>query len=296
MTGVPPPGGELVAGRYALVGPLGAGGMAEVHRAWDVDLRRPVAVKVFRLGDDVDAVRRFELEARTLAGLSHPGVVSLYDVGRHGGKPFMVLQLVEGPTLRARVERGALTVTEVRRVGAAVAESLAYVHHQGVVHRDLKPSNILLDRAGAPYLVDFGLARSAVASGLTRTGHVPGTAAYLAPEQVRGEEVGPAADVYALGLVLLECLTGRREYRGGQVDAAIARLHRPPTVPEDLPADLARLVRLMTSLTARRRPTARECAEALRTGARKVTAARPDAAATVPVSEAEPGPPNRRTP
>ncbi|MEU4745148.1 serine/threonine-protein kinase [Actinosynnema sp. NPDC023658] len=258
-----PISGNLVAGRYELTGSLGGGGMAEVHRAWDTDLRRPVAVKVFRPNGDDDAVRRFELEARTLARLSHPGVVSLYDAGIHVGRPFMVLKLVEGPTLGARTGRGALSVGEVRRLGAAVAEALVHVHGQGVVHRDVTPSNILLDHDDVPYLADFGLAFSANDARITRTGHVPGTAAYLAPEQVRGSEVGPAADVYALGLVLLECLTGRREYRGRGVDVALARLHRPPAVPENLPADLMRLLSLMTSLAARRRPTAQDCAAAL---------------------------------
>ena len=148
--------GCLVAGRYELTGLLGVGDMAEVHRAQDVGLRRPVAVKVFRPSADADAVRRFDIEARTLAQLAHPGVVSLYDAGLHGGRPFMVLQLVEGSTLRARIEQSALSVTEVRRLGAEVAEALAHVHDQGVVHRDVKPSNILLDHAGAPYLNDFG--------------------------------------------------------------------------------------------------------------------------------------------
>ncbi|WP_181320587.1 serine/threonine-protein kinase [Saccharothrix carnea] len=237
--------------------------MAEVHRAWDTNLRRPVAVKVFRPNADDDAVRRFELEARTLARLSHPGVVSLYDAGIHASRPFMVLQLVGGPTLGARMERGALSVGEVRRLGAVLAEALAHVHGQGVVHRDVKPSNIPLDHDDVPHLADFGLAFSADAARFTRTGHVAGTAAYLAPEQVRGAEVGPPADVYALGLVLLECLTGRREYRGHGVDVALARLHRPPAVPENLPADLMRLLSLMTSLAARRRPTAQDCAAAL---------------------------------
>ncbi|XVS62127.1 serine/threonine-protein kinase [Actinosynnema sp. CA-299493] len=262
---VPLPVGHLVGGRYELTGLLGAGGMAEVHRALDQDLRRPVAIKVFRPSADVDAVRRFDLEARTLARLAHPAVVSLYDAGLHGGRPFMVLQLVEGPTLRARIQQSALSVAQVRRLGTEVAEALAHVHDQGVVHRDVKPSNILLDHDDTPYLADFGLARSAHATWFTRTGHVPGTAAYLAPEQVRGGDVGPASDVYALGLVLLECLTGRREYPGSQVDAAMARLHRPPAIPDTLPSDLARLLSLMTSLTPRRRPTAQHCAEALHT-------------------------------
>ncbi|MGM1064553.1 serine/threonine-protein kinase [Saccharothrix sp. Mg75] len=254
---------DLLAGRYKLAGALGFGGMAEVYRAWDTVLCRDVAVKLFQPNADLDDRRRFDNEARTLARLSHPGLVSVHDTGGSDRGAFLVLQLVDGRTLRHRIARGPLAVEEVRRLGARLSGALAYVHDRGVVHRDVKPSNILLDRAGEPYLADFGLAHLTGATRFTRTGQMVGTAAYLAPEQVRGTEVGPAADVYALGLVLLECLTGRREYPGGDVEAAVARLHRPPDVPRDLPADLVRLLTLMTSLSPRRRPTAHDCARAL---------------------------------
>ncbi|WP_309117968.1 protein kinase [Saccharothrix sp.] len=132
------------------------------------------------------------------------------------------------------------------------------------MHRDVKPSNILLDRDGRRvYLADFGLAMQAQATRLTRSGLVLGTAAYLAPEQVRGGEVGPPADVYALGLVLLECLTGRAEYPGGDAESALARLHRAPRIPAHLPAVLRELLTAMTALAPRRRPTAADCAQAL---------------------------------
>lgn len=258
--------GELLAGRYELAGTLGVGGMAEVRRGWDTVLRRPVAVKVFHSGADVDAGRRFDNEARTLARLSHPGLVAVHDAGSGDGPAFVVLQLIEGRTLRDRIADGPLPVAEVRELGARLADALAYVHEQGVVHRDVKPSNILLDGDGTPHLADFGLAHLADTTRFTRTDQLVGTAAYLSPEQVRGGEIGPAADVYSFGLVLLECLTGRREYPGGDVEAAVARLHRPPAVPDDLPSDLVRLLSLMTSLSARRRPGAHDCARVLRTG------------------------------
>ncbi|ONI80344.1 hypothetical protein ALI22I_44160 [Saccharothrix sp. ALI-22-I] len=257
---------RVLAGRYQLAGKLGTGGMAEVHRGWDVLLRRFVAVKLSQFRGDSVGGSRFDNEIRTLARLSHPGVVSVYDAGTCGRTSFVVLQLVEGPSLRARLTDGVLSPAQVRVLGHRLADTLAHVHEHGVVHRDVKPSNILLDETDTAYLADFGLAHSLGSARLTNTRQIVGTASYLAPEQVRGEEVGPAADVYALGLVLLECLTGYREYQGKRVEAAVARLHRPPEIPRDLPADLGRLLALMTSLSVRRRPTAARCAEMLRSG------------------------------
>ncbi|MCS7477063.1 serine/threonine-protein kinase [Umezawaea endophytica] len=261
-----PANGELLADRYELADVIGIGGMAEVYRAWDTRLRRFVAVKLFTANADLEDTRRFDNEVRILAGLSHPALVSVYDVGTAGRTPFVVLRLVDGRTLRHRMSDGPLPVDEVRSLGAAVADALAHVHDRGVVHRDVKPSNILLDEGGTPYLADFGLAHSVGSTRFTRTGLIVGTAAYLAPEQVRGAEVDSAADVYALGLVLLECLTGRCEYTGSDVEAIVSRLHRSPVVPEGLPADLARLLELMTSQSPADRPTARLCADVLRTG------------------------------
>ncbi|MGM1062873.1 serine/threonine-protein kinase [Saccharothrix sp. Mg75] len=257
------PVAHLLAGRYRVDGLLGTGGVADVHRAWDVRLARPVAVKVFRPGEDLAAGRRFDVEVTTLAGLSHPALVEVHDAGHDDGRAFVVLRLVEGGTLRDRVEEGPLDADEVRELGARLADALDHVHGHGVVHRDVKPSNVLLDRDGTAFLADFGLARLVDSTRLTRADQVVGTAAYLAPEQVRGHEVGPAADVYALGLVLLECLTGRREYEGGDVEAAVARLHRPPRVPDDLPGDLAALLRRMTATDPDARPSAAWCARVL---------------------------------
>ncbi|MCO1580959.1 serine/threonine protein kinase [Crossiella sp. SN42] len=255
---------ELVAGRYRLGECLGTGGTAEVRRAYDTVLDRLVAIKLFRPGWDVAAGRRFDNEVRTLAGLSHPGLVGVHDAGTSDGVMFLVLQLVEGDTLRDRIADGPLPAGVVRRLGAQVAEALAYVHERDVVHRDIKPSNILFDGADNAHLADFGLAYLLGSTRFTRADEIVGTAAYLAPEQVRGTEVGPPADIFALGLVLLECLTGRQEYRGGEAEVAVARLHRAPDIPEDLPADLAQLLLMMTSLTPKRRPSALDCARVLR--------------------------------
>ncbi|SDI95142.1 Serine/threonine protein kinase [Lentzea albidocapillata subsp. violacea] len=254
---------SLLADRYRLGEVLGTGGVAQVRRARDVLLARDVAVKLFRPGEDLSDARRIDNEICALAGLSHPGLVTVYDADPGGETPYLVLELIEGRTLRERVEDGPMAVEDVRRLGAALADALAHVHARGFIHRDIKPSNVLLDDDEIPRLADFGLVSMAGGAGLTRTGQVVGTAAYLAPEQVRGQEVTAAADVYALGLVLLECLTGHREYQGTGVEAAVARLHRPPVVPDHLPFDLVRLLSRMTALTVARRPTARECAEAL---------------------------------
>ncbi|GAA1311938.1 serine/threonine-protein kinase [Saccharothrix xinjiangensis] len=254
---------NVVAGRYRLVEPIGLGGMAEVHRAWDTLLRRHVAVKLFQPGFDPEAARRFDNEVRVLAGLSHPGLVSVYDADTGADAPFVVLRLVEGETVRERIARGPQPLDQVRRLGARLADALAHVHSHGLVHRDVKPSNILLDHEDNPYLADFGLVHLTGATRLTRTDQLVGTAAYLAPEQVLGQDVDDRADVYALGLVLLECLTGRREYGGGEVEAAIARLHRPPVLPEHLPTDVEQLLSRMTSTSAGERPAAHDCAEVL---------------------------------
>ncbi|KJK33852.1 hypothetical protein UK23_44650, partial [Lentzea aerocolonigenes] len=236
------PDRQLLADRYRLGELLGAGGVAEVRRARDTVLARDVAIKLFRSCRDGVDVRRFNNEIRALASLSHPGLVDVYDADASGETPFMVLELVEGRTLRDRIAYGPMDVDDVRRLGAALADALSHVHGHGFIHRDVKPSNILLEAGDVPRLADFGLARVADSSRLTRADQVVGTAAYLAPEQVRGGEITSAVDVYALGLVLLECLTGHREYEGAEIEAAVARLHRPPVIPDDLPFDLTRLM------------------------------------------------------
>ncbi|WP_447007631.1 protein kinase domain-containing protein [Saccharothrix isguenensis] len=256
---------NVLVDRYELIEPIGTGGMAEVHRAWDTVLRRHVAIKLFHPGFDPAGAQRFDNEVRVLAGLSHPGLVAVYDADTAAPTPFVVLRLVEGRTLHERLTLGPLPPHQVRRLGHRLSDALAHVHDHGLVHRDVKPSNILLDHDGEAYLADFGLAHLTGATRLTRTDHLVGTAAYLAPEQVLGGEVDHPADVYALGLVLLECLTGRREYEGGDVEAAVARLHRPPTIPADLPEDVRSLLAAMTSSAPHDRPTAHDCARTLGT-------------------------------
>ncbi|MGV9245360.1 protein kinase domain-containing protein [Streptomyces sp. NPDC003710] len=254
---------EVLSGRYRLGARIGSGGMADVYEGVDTRLRRPVAVKVFRPGPDPQTEDRLTAEAVLLARLQHPGLVTVYDAGRHDDRTYLVMQLIKGPTLRSLLACGALPERRVVDVGAALARVLAYVHRAGVVHRDVKPSNILLDAAGAPHLADFGIARLANATRHTAPDVLIGTAAYLAPEQVEGRRIGPAADVYALGLVLLECLKGELEYQGTPLEATVARLHRPPEVPAWLPSELADLLRAMTAQDPEARPDAEQCAQAL---------------------------------
>ncbi|MGQ0841850.1 serine/threonine-protein kinase [Actinokineospora sp.] len=255
--------GELLDDRYRLGGLIGTGGMADVHRATDTRLNREVALKIFRPHGDRATAARLESEARLLAGLSHPGLVRVFDVALDGDQPYLVMQLVTGCTLRTLLDSGPLGGDVVARLGLRLANTLAYVHSQGIVHRDMKPSNVLLDEEGTCYLADFGIARALGTARLTSTGHCVGTAAYLAPEQVRGDETGPAGDIYSLGLVLLECLTGEPAYDGTDVEAAIARLSRAPEIPEWLPEVWADTVAAMTAREPVDRPDAADCAQRL---------------------------------
>ena len=247
--------------RYRVEQLLGRGGMAEVYRAVDTEAGQPVAVKLLRDVERGD-LERFRIEVAALARLDHPGVIKLLGSGSHEGVPYLVLELVGGPSLADALADGPLGFD--RSVGAAghVADALAHAHRLTVVHRDVKPANVLFDADGRPRLSDFGTARLAGMSGVTATGMVIGTAPYLAPEQVKGQGVGAPADVYALGLVVLECLTGTRCYPGTWTEAALARLHRPPDIPEGLPAWLRKVLAAMTALDPRGRPSAEAAAEA----------------------------------
>ncbi|WNV84337.1 serine/threonine-protein kinase [Umezawaea sp. Da 62-37] len=256
--------GRVVGGRYELGGLLGTGGMAEVYRAHDSRLERSVAVKLFLSSAGPEDQIRLDREAQMLAALHTPGVVTVFDTGSHRGRPYYVMQVVDGGTLRQRM-RQPLPPSLVARVGAQIAETLDFVHAWGIVHRDIKPSNILLDDTGRQaYLADFGLALQAHATRVTRSGLLVGTAGYLAPEQLRGREVAPPTDIYALGLVLLECLTGQAEYPGGDTEAALARLSRPARVPAGLPEPWTELLVSMTHSDPSRRPRAAQCAQVLR--------------------------------
>src|SRR3954452_10652066 len=254
---------RLLDGRYRLGARLGSGAVAEVFRALDERLARPVAVKLFR-GDAAEELQRHEAEMRTLAQLDHPSLVTVYDAGDANGQPYLVMQLVEGDTLADELRRGPIGLDRAATYGAALADALAYVHAQGFVHRDVKPANVLIAADGRVHLADFGIARLVDSAHVTRTGDVLGTPAFFAPEQVSGDAVGPAADVYALGIVLIECLTGRRPFEGTAVEVAMARLARSPDIPAELSRDWQALLTAMTRRRPEERPAAPQVADALR--------------------------------
>jgi eukaryotic-like serine/threonine-protein kinase len=250
-------------GPYEIAAAIGAGGMGEVYRARDTRLERFVAIKILHshLSCSPELKTRFEREARTLSSLSHPHICSLYDVGRDGDVEFLVMELLEGETLSARLQRGPLPLSGVVKLGIEIADALAKAHRLGVIHRDLKPSNIMLTAGGAK-LMDFGLAKPNIASTggrgssslaelatatlqspstpLSTAGTLIGTVQYMAPEQIEGKEADARSDIFALGLVLYEAITGRRAFEGPThlyVASAILQKDPPPITTHNLPLD-----------------------------------------------------------
>lgn len=237
------PGG-LKLGNYEVLGELGRGGMGVVYKARQVGLNRVVALKMVLPGaQPAEGLARFRAEAEAVAQLSHPHIVQIFEIGEHQGRPFFCQEFCCGGSLANRLRGTPLPPAEAAGLVEALARAVQHAHERGIVHRDLKPSNVLLTADGTPKVADFGLAKKLDEQGLTATGIIPGTVQYMAPEQAQGQAVGPAADVYALGAILYECLTGRPPFKAATPYDTLAQVvseepvavrHLEPKVPADL--------------------------------------------------------------
>jgi eukaryotic-like serine/threonine-protein kinase len=294
---------DVLAGRYVLRDVLGTGGMATVWRATDQVLGREVAVKVLNphFAADAGFMARFEREARHAARLSHPGLVMVFDCGVDNGTAFIVMELVAGRTLRQVLDgRGTLPLGEAVAIAAAVCEALEVAHAAGLVHRDIKPANIVLS-GGEVKVLDFGIARAEGSAGGTRTLGVLGTAAYLSPEQASGGQAGPRSDLYSLGCVLFEMLTGEPPFTADSaVGLAYLHVHHDPGSPSarrpGVPAQLDWITAQLLSKDPEARPPS-----ALATRAGLLAALNPDSTALLTAPDdrgdvAGPGGPGRRRP
>jgi eukaryotic-like serine/threonine-protein kinase len=289
-----PRSGDVLDKRYRLDGPIATGGMGEVWRATDVTLGRMVAVKLLHpaLLADPQFDARFQVEARIMAALTHPNVINVYDYGHApaaaGGGAYLVMSYVDGQPLSRRIaEAGRLSVTETGSVLVQAAKALHATHRGGIIHCDVKPANLLITPDGTVILVDFGAARPTAAT----AAEILGTALYMAPEQVTGEPVTPATDVYALGAVAYHCLAGRPPFTG-KTPLQVTLRHlsdEPPPLPPDVPPDLQRLItRAMNKAPTHRYPTAAHFAAAVH---RALTSRSPTSSTTVdlPVPPDAPG-------
>ncbi|HEY2429444.1 MAG TPA: serine/threonine-protein kinase, partial [Acidimicrobiales bacterium] len=289
--------GQVVAGRYRLGPLIGQGGMAEVRRAEDVRLGRPVALKFLdpALANRAELRRRFEEEARSAARLNHPSVVQVFDSGEWEGRPFLVMELLSGKTLAAELARGPLPVERVRQVASDVLGALAAAHAAGIVHRDIKPANLLLTADGTVKVSDFGIAKADPLLGgteetgaVTMTGQVLGTPSYISPERLAGHPATAASDVWAVGVVCWEALAGQRAYPEGtamSVALAVMNTDLPPiaTVRGDVDAWLAEAVDgALRRDPAGRWPSAADMREVLLTGHTALPIMAPTAVAASP--------------
>jgi hypothetical protein len=282
--------GDVIAGRYRLEGRLGFGGMSTVHLAFDMRLERRVAVKLLaeHLADDPTFVSRFQREAQAAARLVHPNIVQIFDSGldEQSGRHFIVMEYIEGQSC-AEILRddGWVAVDEAVAIIEQACEGLHYAHRHGVVHRDVKPGNLLRAREGEVKLADFGIAKATEQSSITQVGSVLGTAAYLAPEQARGEEAGPRADLYALGVVAYQLISGRLPYEATSLtELALKQQREEPPLLDTLVAavgpELAEAIAIALVLDPRERyQTAREMGRAISDGADGISPVEPVAGA-----------------
>ncbi len=282
-------------GEYQVTGFLGAGGMGEVYQAVHSRLGRTVAVKVLTDMDrSAGFVERFVNEARIQASLHHPHIATLYDFFEYGGRPCIIMEYVDGQTLEARIRmQGRLPVAEALAVFRAVVDAGAYIHGHGIVHRDVKPSNVKISTRGEVKLLDFGIARNPQTPGLTRTGAVVGTPEYFAPEQIHGQRADARTDVWALGVLLYEMVTGRVPFEASSLVELYRRIDQadypaPAALGVALPADVAALV----AGCLRRRPSERfASAQALLREVERCVGATPQARVRPSLSPSDrPGP------
>jgi WD40 repeat protein len=272
----PPPDGLPTVPGYEVIRELGRGGMGVVYWAWQTSLARTVALKMILAGDYADAreLARFRTEAEAVARLQHPSIVQIYEVGHHGGRPYMALEYVDGGSLAQKLAGTPLAADQAAQLAETLARAVHAAHQRGIIHRDLTPGNVLLTADGLPKITDFGLAK-VLAGGAavpTQTGSVLGTPSYMAPEQAKGltREVGPAADVYALGAILYEMLTGRPPFKAETPLATIQQVQTAEPVPPSrlqphLPRDLSTVcLKCLSKEPAKRYASALELAEDLR--------------------------------
>src|SRR5215469_3570644 len=248
-----------LASRYRLDYQIAAGGIGEVWQAKDLVLGRTVAIKLLRpeYAQHAETRARFHFEARHAASLIHPAIAQVFDYheGDAQTRPFLVMELVEGPSLAEVLEGGPLDPERVMDIVAQAAAGLDAAHRAGLVHRDIKPANLLLSTGGTVKITDFGIAHAAGSAPVTRHGQVVGTPAYLAPERVAGQAAGPASDLYSLGIVAHECLTGVRPFTGTSVEIAVAHSQRAlPPLPASVPAPVAAFIAELTTKDPAARP------------------------------------------
>src|SRR5437899_1622499 len=270
--------GTMLGGRYRLDERIAGGGMGDGWRGTDEVLGRTVAVKILlpALLEEAGFAERFRGEARTMATINHPGVVDVYDYGSENATAFLVMEYVEGDALSRTLSRvGRLTPARTMALVAQAADALHAAHDKGIVHRDVKPGNLLVRPNGTLVLTDFGIARSAMVGQLTAAGSVLGTASYISPEQAAGQGATPLSDVYTLGVVAYQCLSGRRPFEGeNPLEIAMPHLREPPPpLPHDIPPPVRSIVeRAMAKDPAARWPTAAALAQVARRAASQLAA------------------------
>jgi eukaryotic-like serine/threonine-protein kinase len=283
--------GRVLNGRYALISPVGGGGMAQVYKARDNILGRLVAIKLLReqYASDAQFVARFKREAQAAANLAHPNIVNVYDVGQDGDLYYIVMEYISGESLKELIQRAApLPVDSAISIAAQILAGLEYAHRSGLIHRDIKPQNVLITKDGAVKVTDFGIAKSVSDLGITEAGLALGTAHYFSPEQAKGERVLPQSDIYAVGVTLYEMLTGRLPFESESVvGLAYKHIDEPPVPPNELqPTIPPRLNAIVMKALAKDAQARFSSAAEMEKALRNLEAAGQQATAAIPVARA----------